>query len=330
MKNVLVITIVVLLISSSFRGLAVKQPYIIQKGNVTYDFTFAELAIKFIETNDTNYLKKIAESAAAQHIYNHANHFNYDVPKSTTLELVKYLLTNTVHNRTILHDFTLNLQYAKDSIAKCNLAQTECLKYLPNGFEYARSTHLFFTFGYDLGVVFAGNASVNLAHPYYLKNRREIKYYAIHELHHAGFVQLKNNKMVDMNIQTYSEMAEFIEYLTHLEGMGTFAPWSIRKHEGAMGIDKDYIALQDSVLMKDDENEYFTIYNHFKNSPKELITDEDWNKVNILSDKKRLWYRVGALMANKIDNKLGRIQLTNLITKSPDNFIKIYLSIKNE
>lgn len=304
-----------------------EQLFLIKKGNISYDFTFAELAVKYLETDDSTYLQRIAELKASEHILNHAKHFNYDVPKNSKIELVTYLLSPADEKKEILVDFKRNLQYAKKNIAEIDLAQKVALLNLPMNFNY--SSTLFFTFGYDLGVVYGKNASVNLAHSYYLKNINEIKYYSIHELHHAGFVMLKNNVMPSFNVTKYKEMAQLIEYFTHLEGMGTFAPLDIRKKEKAMNIDKDYIALQDARLMKEYEKEFFDIYFHFKNNPDSLITDEDWDKVSILSDDKRLWYRVGAIIAQTIDKNLGRKKLVSLISEPSENFITTYLMINN-
>jgi len=298
---------------------------IIRKGNIVYDFSFAELAVKYLETDDSAYLYKIAELEAIDHIIKHANRFNYNVPKDSKIALIKYLLSPAEEKKEILTDFKRNLQYAKDHIAKNDLPQKESLKYLPDDFNY--SSNLFFTFGYDLGVVFGNNASVNLAHSHFLKNMNEIKYYSIHELHHAGFVMLKNNIMPSLNITNYKEMAQLIEYFTHLEGMGTFTPLDIRKKENAMNIDKDYIALQDSALMKEYEKEYFDIYFHFKNNPDSTINEKDWKRLSILSDKNRLWYRVGASMAQTIDKKLGRKKLVSLISESSENFINTYIML---
>jgi len=141
---------------------------------------------------------------------------------------------------------------------------------------------------------------------------------------------LKNNIMPSLDITNYKEITQLIEYFTHLEGMGTFAPLDIRKKENAMNIDKDYIALQDSGLMKEYEKEFFDIYFHFKNNPDSLITEEDWDKLSILSDKKRLWYRIGASMAQTIDNNLGREKLVSLIPEPSENFINTYLMIKDK
>lgn len=314
----------------SLSVLAFGQSSSIKKGNVTYDFIFAELAIQYLETGDSGYLFKISETDAAKHIFNHANKFSYDVPKGSPLALVKYLLTPVEEKRKILPGFKRNLQYAKDSIAGTDLAQAECLKMLPKGFNYNRSTHLFFTFGYDLGVTIDGNASINLAHPHYLQDMRELKYYSVHELHHAGFLQLKNNVMVSLDIHSYSEMATLIEYYTHLEGMGAYAPYNIRQKEQALNADHDYIVLQDSSLIREQIKEYFTVYFYFKDNPQKTITDQDWEKISILSDKKRLWYTVGAKMAKTIDEKLGREKLTSLISEPSRNFLNTYLAIKDE
>jgi hypothetical protein len=300
--------------------------FIIVKGNVTYDFSFAELAVNYLETADTAFIYEMAELEATDHILKHAIRFNYDVPTKSKVELVTYLLSPFDEKKETLNQFKRNLQFAKDSIANTDLSQKICLQYLPNGFQF--SSKLFFTYGYDLGVVYENNASLNLAHPFYLNNYMEIKYYSIHELHHAGFLMLKNSQMPSLQISTYNEMAKLIEYLTHLEGMGTFAPLDIRIREDAMNSDSDYIAFQDSSMMQDYINEYFEVYHHFKNNPNLILTDEDWGKIGILSDGKRLWYRVGAKIAYEIDGELGRDKLASLIQQPSENFINTYLQLK--
>ena len=302
------------------------SPDIIKKGKLNYDFTFAELAVKYLETEDSLYLQEIANLEAINHIFKHANQYHYNVPKESRLDLVKYLLTPIEEKKKVLPKFKRNLEYAKTQIAATDLPQQYCLEYLPEGFEYSGS--LFFTFGYDLGVVYGKNASLNLAHPNYLEDMYEIHYYSLHELHHAGFFEIKNSPMPSLAITNYEQMSKLIEILTHLEGMGTYVPLSIREKENAMNSDGDYVCLQDDELMKTYEQEYFNIYNHFKNNPHALVTDDDWDKLSILSDKRRLWYRVGATMAQTIDKKLGREKLTELIAQPSENFISTYLRLK--
>ncbi len=303
-----------------------ENTFTIRKGGVIYDFSFAELALKYLETEDPLYLHQITELKATQHIRSHAEHFKNKVPQSSKQELVQYLVSPFKGEKNKWDDLKRNLRYSQNQIAKSDLAQKECLKYLPDNFRF--SSHLFFTVGYDLGVVFGPNASVNLAHPHYLENINEIKYYSIHELHHAGFVILKNYEMPSLDITTYKEMTKLIEYFTHLEGMGTYAPFELRKKEHALDADKDYAVLQDDKLMDQCEKEYFEIYFHFKDNPEELITQDDWAKLNVLSDKKRLWYRVGARMAQIIDCRLGRKHLVSLIPEPAENFIQTYMLVK--
>jgi len=58
-------------------------------------------------------------------------------------------------------------------------------------------------------------------------------------------------------------MSKLIAYFTHLEGMAVYAAYEERAENNAIYSDPDYIALQDSMLMKELSNRYFQIYNHF-------------------------------------------------------------------
>ena len=147
-----------------------------------------------------------------------------------------------------------------------------------------------------------------MAHPLFIENRDALKHYAVHELHHAGFITAKGNEMPSLDIRTYGEMAELIAYCTHLEGMGTYAAFDARPTESCQA-------------------EYFAIYNFFKNSPEKTISDDDWSKISILADENRLWYTVGALIAQTIDEKCGRNHLIDLISEPSSNFIETYLRI---
>jgi len=289
--------------------------------SLTYDFSFAESAIKFLETNDNEYLNKISELDAASHIFNHASRFNSSAPTESKLKLVSHLLTPADKHKESLPQIKRNLEYAKKNIANDNISEKTVLEYLPKGFAFTGS--LFFTVGYDIGVAFGNNCSLNLAHPIFIKNMGELKYYAIHELHHAGLIEIKGF-MPSFEMSRRKEMAGVIEYSTHLEGMGTYAPLSTREHESAMNTDKDYTVLQDQKLLEGLIDEYFEIYHYFKNNPEEMLLAEDWQKIYMLSDTKRLWYTVGAHMAKTIDQRLGREYLTSLISQPSENFIATY------
>jgi len=235
--------------------------------NFTYDFSFVELAIKFLETGDTEYLRKISELEAADHIFNHAVRYTCNVPKGSKLELVSHLLTPIYECRKELPQVIRNLDFAKEHILKTRKAEKIVLQYLPKDFIFSSS--FFFTFGYDIGVAYGNNCSLNLAHPHFSGNMNEMIYYAIHEMHHAGFITLQNGYMPSLEMSVRKDVAHLIEDATHLEGMGTYAPLSIREQEDTMDNDRDYIALQNQRLMDDLIKEYFDIYYYFKDNPDE-------------------------------------------------------------
>ncbi len=303
-----------------------EEAFTVKKGGVVYDFSFAELGIRYLESGDTAYLPRIAALEATRHLFAHANHFDYSIPHATRLELVKSLLNPIGEKREALPGIRQNLAYARKELAMTDLPQKVCLQYLPDTFHYA--SHLYFTIGYDIGVVYGNNASLNLANSYFLEHPHEIRYYAIHELHHAGLVTLKHNRMPSIGISTCREMTGLIDYFTQLEGMGTYAPLAIREKEHAMDVDKDYIALQDSLLMDQYTKEYFEIYSHFRDHPDSLLTEEDWGLLSVLSDEKRLWYRVGARIAETIDTELGREKLVSLIPGPAGDFIQTFLELE--
>jgi hypothetical protein len=306
--------------------LVAENESVVIKGKVSYDFSFATLALQFLETADTNILYEIADLDASRHLLNHARRFNDHIPHASTISLVKHLLLPLDELPGSLPELKRNLHFARQQLANSDLPQSVCIEYLPD--DYELQANLYFTFGYDIGVVYENNASLNLAHVHFIKNYNELKYYAIHELHHAGFVALKNNQMPSLNISTYAEMADLIAYFTQLEGMGTYAPLALRKRENALDTDSDYVALQNKALMDDLEHEFFDIYFHFKNNPEQLLDDADWEKLTRLSGGNRIWYRVGARMCQQIDVAVGRAKLTGLIAGPSELFIETYLNLK--
>jgi len=320
-----IILLLILSFSSSEQNVVSNE--IIIKGNVIYDFTLAELSTKYIATNDIFVLSEIAGSEGIKLLYNHASWSGNNAEKLPLKEFAKKIIdrNNNVNN---INAILGNIQYAKDSVASSDYPQQVCLNYLPKGFSF--SSRLCYTVGYDLGITYLNNSSVNISHKHYLDNCSEIKYYSIHELHHAGFNTLKKNRMPSLNISTYGEMSKLIAYLTHLEGMAVYAAYDERKKNNSLNDDPDYIALQDTLLMKKLINRYFEIYNHFMVDTIDTLTENDWSMFRELSSGDRLWYRVGSGMAEIIDKKTGREKLTSLISEPSENFINTYLLLKDK
>jgi hypothetical protein len=309
----------------------VKRDFANEQISFTYDFSFAELAIKYLETGNPEYLREISNLDAADHLYNHA--LNSLLPGGSIgskLELITHFLSPIDKQRELLPIFKERLIFAKENLAKSGIAEKITLQFLPTDFSFLGSV-LFFTFGY-YHTVYGNNININLADTTYFKmnDKNSMIYFVIHELHHVGFITLKDDYMPSLDISTYKEMLQVIEYCTHLEGMAVYAPLGLIEQDNAMNNDMYYVALRDLQLMKELKEEYFDIYYHFKNEPDNLITQDDWYKFRLLTDIKGLWYIVGAHMARAIDENLGREKLVSLISEQSENFIATYLELTKE
>ena len=286
---------------------------------LNYDFSFAELAIKYLETGSPEYLHEISNLDAADHIYNHALLSRRIEPTSSKLELITNLLSPLDKQRELLPIFKERLNFAKEDLAKSGIVEKITLQFLPADFNFSGS--LFFTFGYS-NAAKGKNCNVNLADTMNIKNVNSMVYVAAHELHHNGFIAIKNDdNMFSLDITTYKEMLHLIENGTHSEGMAVYTQFSTMEQETPFNSDMPFPNIQEF------EEKYFDIYYHFKNSPDILLTQEDWNKFYNLSNG-GLWYIIGAYMTKTIDQNLGREKLVSLISEPSGNFIATYLEIK--
>lgn len=84
-----------------------------------------------------------------------------------------------------------------------------------------------------------------------LMDAEKLIHRATHEMHHVGFVALEGGYMPSLQVTTRKEMAHIITYLSHLEGMATFAQFNGNPPP----------------LLSGDEEEYFQIYKYFANNP---------------------------------------------------------------
>lgn len=291
--------------------------------NDFFDFEHIQSAIKYLTTPSNNNLKSVANSNAMKHLKNHSDRTGYYSKTTSIEEIALDLLTNKKPTPEKL----IATQNLVDKIAKNKEKQQYCLnqtlQYLPSDFTF--SGHLYFTWGYDIGVSMDTNASLNLAHKTFHKSIDEVWYYCIHELNHVGFQQY--HQFPDLaKITTGKQLFELVQYLTVLEGSAVYSAYEARAKNNAL-TDPDYIALKNPKTMKIYTQEYFQTYNAIAAIGERTLNDEDWNLLNDLSDGKRLWYRVGAAMAQKLDKELGRHKYKSIIKKGPDAFFKAYKAL---
>lgn len=204
--------------------------------NLSFDASFAQEAIDYIHSPSPKLLDSMVESLAITHILNHARNFDYDVPKDSRTALVNNLLGPQDKQAVRLATCQRALAYFSGPMLADPHWVSDSLRYLPADFRYNGA--LFLTFGYDIGVAFGANASLNCTHPRFDLRPRELLYYAIHELHHVGFMAYQPPPKLD-DIKTCAELLKLVEYSTQLEGMAVLAAYQRRSEEHALADDPD-------------------------------------------------------------------------------------------
>ena len=291
--------------------------------DLSFNSSFAQLSIEYLRSSDTSILTKLAISPGASHLLAHARNFDYDVPKDSTQALVSHLLALRSDRLANLEICKASLKYFTSQMVTDPHWLNDSLRYLPAGFRYHGS--LFLIYGYDIGVAFGPSASLNCGHSNFA-HPRELLYYAIHELHHVGFMSYQPPPRI-AELKTCHDLLGLVKYSTQMEGMAVLAAYGRRREEAALDGDPDYIALQDEKRMQRDEEQYFADLHYLEQRGDAPADADAWAVISRMSSGERLWYRVGARMAQKIEQEFGRGRLIAMIRQGPGNFLSAYQGI---
>jgi len=290
-----------------------------------FDFEHVEKALAYFASAEEQFLERIAESRATEHLLTHSQRTGYYPPGTSGFDLTKTLLGSPGPEGGRLERVEALVSYVRANSERQASCLQEAKKYLPDRFEFAGP--LFVTWGYDIGVAMDGSASLNLAHDQFLEDESEVWFYCIHEMHHAGVTG--QHPMVKISeIATTKQLFSFLRYSTFLEGTATYAAYEARAQAGALARDRDYVALTDESRMDRYRARYFEVFKRMKSAPDRQLQNSDWQVLEDFSDGDRMWYRVGAAMAAAIDKKLGREKFKEIIAEGPDAFIGAYLAFE--
>jgi hypothetical protein len=289
--------------------------------DVTFDARFADVALQQLASDDARLLDRLAALPASEHLLRHAKQFDYDVPKESTGALVRHLLKPSADRAAHATACRASLAYFTGPLLDDPHWVGDVLRDLPAGFRFRGAT-LFLTYGYDIGVALAPCASLNGAHTKFNGHPRELVYYAIHELHHVGFMTCQAPLRI-ADLATCADVLRFVEYATQLEGMAVHAAWDRRRREDALAADGDYVALGDEAAMQAAEARYWEICESLRRRGTQKADAEALATIERLSSE-RLWYRVGARMAARIEDRLGHEALTALVLQGPEGFLDAY------
>jgi hypothetical protein len=114
-----------------------------------------------------------------------------------------------------------------------------------------------------------------------------------------------------------------------MEGMAVVAANQRRRDDHALADDPDYVALEDAKRMQADLASYFKDYDYLKGRGAQPADADAWAVIDRMSSGERLWYRVGAYMAQRIEASKGRDALVALVKRGPAQFLATYESLSS-
>ncbi len=287
-----------------------------------FDYRHVTKAIRYLEDPTPENLQLLAETEASLHLKRHSDRTGYYPAAASPLDIASDLVSEPdarekveAVRKLLLMEVLLGSQRGRQ------MCLSEVVQYGPSNAKIEGK--LFFTWGYDIGAAVWRNASLNLTHPKFLQNSSEIWYYCIHELHHTLVMQ--EHPMPRLaDVEDTVELFNLVQYLTFLEGTAVYAAYDARYERGALAADPDYVALEDPEAMNEYELAYFRLYQEIEELDRRRLTDDDWALLDQFSSGDRLWYRVGARMAQTIDRVNGREALRELIKEGPADFFEAY------
>jgi hypothetical protein len=283
---------------------------------VRLDASFARSAVGHLRRGSPS-VDELAALPAVAHLLRHARQFEIDVPAASGVELVRHLLGPVAGRDAQIARVQESLRFFTETLATNRAWVEDALYYLPENFRFDGSLYL--TYGYDIGVALAPDASLNAAHPRFGDAPRELLYYAIHELHHVGYMRYQPPPLV-AEIETCADVLQLVRYCTHLEGMAVLAAGRRRRAERALDADEDYVALADETRMRAAEASYFEAVDCLARRADTAADDEAFAVLERMSSGERLWYRVGARLAQRIEDDAGHAALVRLVAEGPDRF----------
>jgi hypothetical protein len=286
---------------------------------VTLETSFLEGILTYFEhPSDAQFSALIAHPAALR-VHAHATHW-----QNTSLDRDSFwaaILEREQNKGVEYHQNVRNMiQYLEEHRETLDAALTEVQEYLPS---LDLTCQLYLMLGYDIGIVSQGDALLNMGHPLFHEEPRELIYFAMHEVHHVGYTDLHPIFALD-ELDTFNDLRTAIQYSTHLEGLAVFAPLRRRLHDQVL-THEDYPALLNASERKKRVQHFFSIYKALTKSSDRPLQERDFEVFDIMSGQhQRLWYITGAHMAQTIDVILGREALLHTVSAGPSAFFEAY------
>ena len=288
------------------------------KLSVKIDTSFIVPLIKHISKPSKESLVEIVNHEAAIKTHTHA--LRTRNTKKSISPFWKHILKQISKDDNLIAYVKESLAYIHNETDTFNKLLRKLWNHFPEGTNLR--SDLYAILGYDIGIVSDGNALLNLAHPDFQKDPREILFMSMHELHHVVYTAY--NPIFDLSeINRTNQLCEVIKYCTHMEGLAVYSTLKQRKSANALN-NRDYRLFLDDQARKKRVSVYFDILTDLEVRADSPLHEDDWKTIERMSDRDRLWYVTGAHMAEIIDKELGHETLVETIRLGPDDFFKTY------
>jgi len=291
-----------------------------EKQIVVFDDSGLEASLNFLRNESDQNIDKLVSAPGNRLAYAHYLWSSPDaevtVKEFWSMQLSKFFW-NTEHERSINELKTYLLK--QDETKWLN----EVLRYLPQGHSF--NTTVYLNLGYD-NIVFGENVALNLSFQQFNTDKRELIYYLIHELAHAGYVRYHSLPKLG-NIRTNGELLNVVKFLTHLEGMGVLSALRLRISEGGL-LDNDYKILFNKTERTRRVSQYFQLLRKLESNLNKKTDESPARVFEEMSGKQtRLWYITGCHIAREIEKRHGAKALRNLVKQGSEAFFNAYSEI---
>lgn len=294
-------------------------------GRPSFDFRHVRMSLDYFADPNDERLASIAQLDATRHFQAHSEFSGYFGPDVGATEMTKLLLAKVPTHEEAEQTRAL-IAYAGADPKRQRTCLHAADRFLPSNARHG--THLFATWGYDIGVASPLGVSLNFAHRHFREAPEEIWFYCTHEAHHAGVYRLHPFPKLS-DIKTVGALVRLIRYATFLEGSAVFAVRDVRAKADALEQDEDYRALKDRVRMNRISARFDKILSRLEHrNPNDTLTDADWAIIDEMSSGERLWYRHGARMAAAIYTDRGAGGFRSIIAGGPDAFFDAYNKLR--
>jgi len=286
--------------------------------SVKIDTSFIVPLLKNLSNPSKDSFIEITKHEAAKKTYSHARRTLNT--KQTINSFWKQIMSQLSKKKNLIDYVKQSLTFIHNETDTFDRLLKDLWNEFPEGTNL-RSV-LYANLGYDIGIVSEGCALINIGHEDFYKNPQEILFISMHELHHVVYTAY--NSFFDFTqVHRMNQLCDAVKYFTHMEGLAVYSTLKPRKSANALN-HRDYQLFLDEKARKKRVSEYFDILTNLEIRGNAPLHEDDWNILERMSGRNRLWYVTGTHMAQLIEKKFGHDTLVETIRLGPDNFFKMY------